>query len=81
MSATNLTVSTIAKNRRETVVVRLSEFKETRLVDLRVFVPGSDGDSSVATKSGLAIKVELIAELRAALDRAEHMARDIGWLS
>jgi hypothetical protein len=78
MADDTVTIAEIEKNRRETLRVTLGTFKEHRLCQMRVWA-GSNGEA-VPTKSGFAIQTHLIADLRAALDRAEAKARELGWL-
>lgn len=59
-------VYSFAKNSRETVCACIRNYRGHDLVDLRVFVGGDLGD--VATAKGLAVRVDLLPELRAAID-------------
>lgn len=73
------TVARIAKNRTETVYVRVVQFHETWCTDLRVFVAGDDG-KPVATKKGIAVNVGLLPDLIKALQSAERHATEQGLL-
>lgn len=74
-------VAMLDKNARERCRVALDEFKGSRLIDLRVCVPlAAHSDALTPTKSGVALNVALIPELRAALADAEAKAIELGWL-
>jgi hypothetical protein len=70
-------VAEIPKNSRELLRVTLSEFKGHKLLHLRIW---TKGEQTLPTKSGFAVQLGLIPEIRAALERAEQEARQIGWL-
>ncbi len=73
-------IADIEKNSRETVRVGLKRYNGHHLIDLRVFFQGSSGDLLPSGK-GVSLNVERLAELRAALARAEAEAREMGWLT
>jgi hypothetical protein len=56
-----------AKNRSEVVHAVLSTYNGHRLADLRVYVADEDGEPH-PTRKGLAIRVEDLPRLRAAVD-------------
>ena len=59
---------TFPKNRKgEEVRVSVESFNGHRLLNVRVWFPGEDGQMRPG-KQGLALKVELLPELRQALD-------------
>jgi hypothetical protein len=64
------------KNRSSEVHVRLTEYKDTPLVDLRVFMTG--GPEPKATRQGLCIQPYRLAELIQILQHAEAEARRRG---
>jgi hypothetical protein len=72
-------IAEFTKNSRESVRVGLQEFKGHKLLQLRSWAKTADG-TQIPTKSGIALQVSLIGELRAALDKAEVAAREMGWL-
>jgi len=72
-------IAEFTKNSRETVRVRLQEFKGHKLLQLRSWAKTKDG-TEIPTKSGIALQVSLIGDLRDALDKAELAAREMGWL-
>ena len=73
-----LTIARFTKNKREAVVVALSEYKGVRLIDLRVFAATDEGDKP--TPKGLALDVRRLPDLREAITRAEAEARALGML-
>jgi hypothetical protein len=75
----DINVTEFTKNSRETVRVGLSEFKGHKLLQIRAWVSRDDG-TAIPTRAGIALRVELIADLRAALDQVERKARELGWL-
>jgi hypothetical protein len=74
-------VARFAKNRREHLVVSLSVYRDTPLVDLRLYVPAAEGEGERPTPKGIALNVALIPELRAALEAAEAEAIRLGMIS
>ena len=71
------TLAVLEKNARETVHVRILEYRGRRFVDLRVF--SGNGDKPLPTKKGLAFPVEQVPALIAALERVDeavHGAED-----
>jgi hypothetical protein len=74
-------IATLRKNQRESVRVALDQWHGHNLLDLRLVVPLAEHASTLTpTAKGLSVSVDLIADLRAALDRAETEARALGWL-
>jgi len=57
------------KNANETVMVKFSEFKGKRLIDLRVFYLSEDGIWR-PTPKGISLRRELIPELKQGIDKA-----------
>ena len=67
-------VARFQKNATETVIVKLTNFKGSDLVDIRAHVEGQSGQGGVEmkpTQKGLTLKVGLIPELIEALKKAE----------
>lgn len=66
-------VAVVRKNSLEEVRVSISEFRGHRLVDVRVFADfDGRGGEPRATKKGVALKVELLPDLIAALQSAQE---------
>lgn len=74
----DILIAEIPKNTREILRIALSEYKGSKLLHSRVWTRGTE--QSLPTKSGYAINVNMIAQLRQALDDAEKEAVRIGWL-
>lgn len=72
-------IATIKKNSREELRVTLDEFRGHHLVNIRVFYDAGDGEKKPG-KQGIAVKVELLPELLAALGTAEKVARQAGMM-
>lgn len=64
------TVAVIRKNSREELRITLEDFKGHRLISFRVWYEAEDGDMRPG-KQGLALRLGLLPELRAALVAAE----------
>jgi hypothetical protein len=63
-------IATITKNRRgEQIVVRRSTYNGHELVDVRIAFTSDDG-AQIFTKKGVALRVEQVPELVAALNAA-----------
>ena len=71
-----VTIARFTKNKREAVVVTLSEYKGVNLVDLRVFAATDEGDKP--TQKGVALDVKRLPDHRDAIERAEEEARRLG---
>jgi Transcriptional Coactivator p15 (PC4) len=71
-----VSVAILTKNSRETIHVSLGEFEGISLCDVRVFAT-ADG-APVATKKGISLRLHLLPELIAGLQRAEAEARQRG---
>jgi hypothetical protein len=76
----NLVVGVIDKNGGSEIHVSLSEYRGQRLIDVRTFASFTAANVPMATKKGIALRIELIGELRQALAEAEAMARKLGWI-
>lgn len=63
-------LGTIRKNSREEIRVSLDEFRGMTLVSLRVWFQADDGDMRPG-RQGLAFRPEALAEVLAALHRAD----------
>jgi Transcriptional Coactivator p15 (PC4) len=63
-------LATIRKNSREEIRIGRSEFKGHNLVNIRVWFEAEDGVMRPG-KAGLAFRVELLAEISAALSKVE----------
>lgn len=74
-----MTVATIQKNAREELRVSVEEFRGVPLVNMRVFYKHPLGDMRPG-KQGVALRLELLPELRHALEEAEAEARRQGLL-
>lgn len=70
-------IATIKKNSREELRVTLDDFRGHHLVNVRVFYDAGDGEMKPG-KQGIAVKVELLPELLAALYAAEKTAQLAG---
>ena len=66
-------VAEIPKNKRETLRVSLDDYMGHRLLNLRVWVDGKNGQQ-VPTKAGVSVRIDLIPELQQALVDAAEMA-------
>jgi len=67
----NTVVYEFKKNSREIVRVEFSYFMENELISLRIyFCPDQSQDKWLPTKKGIALNVELLPELKKAVDRA-----------
>jgi hypothetical protein len=72
----NVRVAKLTKNKREAVIVALSEFRGVKLIDVRVFASTEEGDKP--TPKGLSLDIRRLPDLRAAIERAEDEARKLG---
>ncbi len=77
--ADDVVVGGFPKNNREDVRVTLSNFKGHDLLGVRVWFKG-DNDELRPSKSGITIKVELLPELLALLNKAQEIALEKGLL-
>jgi hypothetical protein len=68
------TIAKFDKNSIEVVVITLNEWKKELYFDIRIWLkgdPGHDG-AEQATKKGICLNVELLPDLRRALDELER---------
>jgi hypothetical protein len=72
-------IAELQKNKRETLRLTLEKFQGPDLLNMRCWAENSDG-SQIPTKSGLSIRVAMLAEFRRAIERAEQEARALGLL-
>lgn len=72
-----VTIATLRKNSRETIVVRLCEMHGKPMADVRVYVANKD-EVQVPTSKGVAIRPELLGSVIQALQDAEAKAIDLG---
>lgn len=72
-------IASIPKNRRETIRIEISEFKGQRLIGLRVWWAGEDGEQHPSSK-GLSTSIKNLPALARALAEAERVARELGLL-
>lgn len=70
-------VAEIRKNQRETIRVALDEYNGHKLISVRVWTPGEDGQAR-PTKAGIACRVALLPDLHDALGKALERARKAG---
>jgi len=72
-------VSELPKNSRETIRLRLGEYKGHRFIDLRLFLT-LDGQGPVPTKKGVAVPVHLWPQFRQTLARVDAALVEQDWL-
>lgn len=76
-----IVIAVLPKNRREALRIALDHYRGTDLVDLRVVVELSETSGlATPTRKGLAVRVEMLPDLIAALAQAEAKARELGLL-
>ena len=70
-------IAKFSKNATEEVIVRLNDFKDHDLVDIRVWIkPLSNEEEPKATKKGICIRVEQVPELLESLKKAEKAYKE-----
>jgi len=67
----NAPLAVLRKNSREELRINIDEYRGHRLVNLRVWFEADDGEMRPG-KQGIAIRLDLLPELRAALNRVER---------
>lgn len=72
-------IATIRKNAREDLRVTLDEFRGHHLLNLRVWFDADENEQRPG-KQGVAIRLDLLPHLSAALLEAEECARKLGLL-
>lgn len=76
-----IVIAILPKNRREALRIALDHYRGANLVDLRVVVELSETSGlATPTRKGLAVRVEMLPDLIAALAQAEAKARELGLL-
>lgn len=64
-------IATIRKNAREELSVTIDTFRGYELLNLRIWFEGDDG-SMRPSKKGVAVRMDLLPELREALEAASR---------
>ena len=73
-------IARLPKNKREELVLTLSEFNGFRMLHCRIWVR-NEGGAGIPTKSGFAIQVSHLTALCGALRLAEREAVALGWIA
>jgi Transcriptional Coactivator p15 (PC4) len=63
-------IAEFQRNRRDKFRVSISEYRGTQFIDMRIHVPGKEGDY-VPTGKGCTVQPDALGELIAALERAK----------
>ncbi len=61
----------IEKNKNEIIKVSVDNYKDQKLVNIRVFVRNTQGEL-IPTKKGIAIRIDLFQEFKKILDELEY---------
>ncbi len=69
---TDRTLADLPRNGRETLRVRLSEFKGSQYADIRIFAAGTEGEA-LPTKQGATIRPAQLRQVIDALLEAERV--------
>ena len=72
------TVYTFQKNKFQEVRVGIREFKGNDLVDIRTWTMTQGSNEMVPTAKGVSINVQLLSELKKALEQAEKELKASG---
>jgi Transcriptional Coactivator p15 (PC4) len=74
-------IARIEKNKRnkECVLVSLTEYEGRKLINVRVYIKGPDGNEH-PTQKGIAMSVRKLQELANAINKALAQARQLGLL-
>ncbi|MBI4395421.1 MAG: transcriptional coactivator p15/PC4 family protein [Candidatus Omnitrophica bacterium] len=59
------------RNKDESIQISLSEYKQRKYIDLRIFFKPKGEDGFVASKKGITIAVELLPELKKGISLCE----------
>lgn len=70
-------IAAIKNNSREEIRVTLDEFRGHHLVNIRVFYETGTGEMKPG-RQGIAMKLELLSEILAAIHASERVARKAG---
>ena len=80
MNSDPLTIASWPKNSRETLQVRLAEFKGQPVIDCRAWYPGSDGELKPG-RGGLTLSTRHLPALADAMAKAVAIATASGLLT
>jgi hypothetical protein len=64
-------IAEFQRNRRDKFRVSISEYRGTQFIDMRIHVPGKEGDY-VPTAKGCTVQPDALGELIAALQQAQE---------
>ena len=67
-------VSRFRKNSTEEIQVRITQYKDRQLLDVRVWA-GARGEETVPTKKGVSIPVELLGTFKEAIEVADGILK------
>lgn len=76
--AEEVVIARIDKNRTEEIHVRLRKWKETWMLDIRVYFPDKNGRMA-PSKSGVSVAADKLPELADGVSLALERAREQGW--
>jgi len=74
------TITTFKKNKFQEIRVGVREFKGNDLVDIRVWTMTQGSDSMVPTAKGVSLNINLLSELRKAIDEVEKVLQENGMI-
>jgi len=72
-------IAEFQKNSRERIIVKFSEYKGSKLLDIRVHYDSSQGEKPVWSPSlkGISVPVALLPQLKEAIEKAYEMWRSM----
>lgn len=71
------TVMTIQKNRAQEIRVELKEFKGHNIIDIRIWNSVPDSEEKRPTTKGVAMNVELLPQLKEAVELLEKEVKEL----
>ena len=70
------TVFVIQKNKFQEIRIGIREFKGNDLVDIRTWTMTQGSDDMVPTAKGVTVNINLLSDLKKALDEAEKVLKE-----
>ena len=80
MSDTSTVIAEIVKNSREVLRVNVGPYKGRQLLSIWTWVQAPDGNGMRPTNKGISVRVELLPDLKRAIEKAETTAKEQGLL-
>jgi hypothetical protein len=70
------TIAMFQKNKFQQIHIGIREFKGNDLIDIRVWTQVQGGEQMVATAKGVSMNINLLADLKKAIEQVEKILKE-----